>query len=348
MTTALPLVSVVIVNYNGLRFLPGCLGSLAHTTYPELEILLVDNASTDRSVAFVEENYPQVRIIRSEINRSYAGGNNLGIRAAHGKYIVLLNNDTEVVPGWLEPLVDELEQDPEVAACQPKILQLTHKDTFEYAGGSGGFMDRYGFPFLRGRVFYSLEKDQGQYDDATDIFWASGAALAIRKDALDEVGLLDEDFVLHMEEIDLCWRLQLHGYRLRVRPDATVHHYGGGTLGHEKYAKMYHNHRNSVFILLKNYDFGRLLAVLPVRWTLDLILILKSLVTLDLKRATAVVAAHCWLLVHPGLILRKRRQVQRLRKVPDTAACRQLYPGSLVLAYYIKGKRTFRDIWPDK
>jgi len=340
-----PTFSIIIANYNGLAFLKDCLDSLQQSTYSDLEIIVVDNGSTDGSVAFIQENYPRVRVIRSATNLSYSGGNNLGIRHARGKYVVLLNNDTEVTPGWLEPILEELESDERIAACQPKVLSMTNRNAFEYAGAAGGFMDRLGYPFLRGRVFDTIEEDHGQYQVPTDLFWTSGAAMAIRRDVLDKVGLLDEDFVLHMEEIDLCWRLHLQGYRLRVRPDAVIYHYGGGTLGREKAAKMYYNHRNSVFMLLKNYSCTRLFRVLPLRFLLDLTLIVKSMLTLDLKRAVAVVLAYGWLLFHPRLILRKRRAIQRYRKVTDKEVDTYLYPGSVVLAYYLRRKKTFSEIW---
>ncbi|MFB0516113.1 MAG: glycosyltransferase [Candidatus Neomarinimicrobiota bacterium] len=340
-----PTFSIVIANYNGLAFLKGCLDSLHKSTYPSLEIIMVDNGSTDESVPYVEQHYPLVRVIRSATNLSYSGGNNLGMRHARGQYIVLLNNDTEVTPGWLEPILEEFESDERIAACQPKVLSMTDRGAFEYAGAAGGYMDRFGYPFLRGRVFDTIEQDHGQYQLPGDLFWTSGAAMAIRTAVLSETGLLDEDFVLHMEEIDLCWRLHLGGYRLRVRPDAVIYHYGGGTLGQEKAAKMYYNHRNSVFMLLKNYSAQRLCWVLPLRFLLDLTLIVKSLVTLDLKRAAAVLAAYLWLSAHVKLILRKRRQVQRQRKVKDKVVDNFLYPGSVVLAYYLRGKKTFTEIW---
>jgi len=341
---AFPTVSVIVVNHNGMSFLKDCFDSLLAATYPDTELLMVDNGSTDESVSFVERNYPTVTVIHSGGNIGYSAANNLGIRHARGEYVVLLNNDVEVTPGWLEPLVEEFELDSKVAACQPKLLHMINRTSFEYAGAAGGFMDRLGYPFLRGRVFDTIEDDRGQYQTPVDLFWTSGAAMAIRKNVLDETGLLDEDFVLHMEEIDLCWRLHLRGYRLRVRPDAVIYHYGGGTLSQEKTVKMYYNHRNSMFMLLKNYSGGRLLWVMPLRLLLDVVLVLKSLATLDLKRLAAVAAAYVWLGLHPLLIYRKRREVQNQRKVGDQVIGTLLYPVSLVFSYYIRGKKTFTDI----
>lgn len=326
-------------------YLNDCFSSLRKSNYPNLEIIMVDNGSTDDSVTFVESNYPEVKIIRSETNLSYSGGNNLGIRQATGEYIILLNNDTRVTPGWIDPLLDSFKSDSHVAACQPKILSMSDPAMFEYAGAAGGFMDRLGYPFLRGRIFDTLEKDTGQYDDVVDLFWTSGAAMAIRKQVLDETGLLDEDFVLHMEEIDLCWRMHLLGYRLSIRPEAKVYHYGGGTLGAEKMSKMYYNHRNSIFMLFKNYSLPRLLWTFPLRFLLDIALILKSVMALDLKRMLAVMKAYLWLIAHPGLILRKRVATQRLRRSTDREIDRYLLKGSLVLRYYLLGKRTFVEMW---
>ncbi|UCH63258.1 MAG: glycosyltransferase family 2 protein [Fidelibacterota bacterium] len=345
-TKALPTVSVIVLNHNGFSFLQGCFDSLLSGTSPDTELIMVDNGSTDESVVLMEQHYPRVRVIKSNTNLGFSGGCNLGIRKALGRYVVLLNNDTEVTPGWLEPLLEEFGSDERIAACQPKVLSMTNRKAFEYAGAAGGFMDRLGYPFLRGRVFDTVEEDVGQYQSPIDLFWTSGAAMAIRRDVLDEAGMLDEDFVLHMEEIDLCWRLHLLGYRMRVRPDAVIYHYGGGTLGKEQVSKMYYNHRNSVFMLLKNYSLARLLWVLPARFLLDMVLIIKLLLTLDPRRAVVVVKAYFWLIFHPMMIFQKRREVQHLRKVDDKAVDALFYRGSVVLAYYLRGKKTFKEIWP--
>ncbi len=341
---AFPTVSVIVLNHNGMSFLKDCFDSLLAASYPDTELLMVDNGSTDESVSFVERNYPTVTVIHSGGNIGYSAANNLGIRHARGEYVVLLNNDVEVTPGWLEPLVEEFELDSKVGACQPKLLHLQDRTSFEYAGAAGGFMDRLGYPYLRGRVFSTIEEDRGQYNTSIDLFWASGAALAIRKEALTEAGELDEDFVHHMEEIDLCWRLHLQGYRIRVRTDSVVYHYAGGTIKPDSFRKIYWNHRNSVLMLMKNYSVSRLLWVLPLRILLDVTLVLKSLASLDFKRVVAVAAAYGWLGLHPLLIYRKRREVQNQRKVADQVIGTLLYPVSLIFSYYIRGKKTFTDI----
>jgi len=205
-----PLISVIILNYNGKRFLKVLFDSLLKTTYSNYEIIMIDNHSNDDSIDFVRKNYPSVKIYDTGKNLGYAGGNNFGIDKANGEFVLLLNNDIEVTSDWLEPIIKEFEADENVVACQPKIRQMKNREYFEYAGAAGGFMDVFGYPFLRGRIMDTIEKDEGQYDDNIDLFWASGAAIAIRKEVLDHIGWLDEDFFLHMAEIDLCWRILLH------------------------------------------------------------------------------------------------------------------------------------------
>ena len=206
-------------------------------------------------------------------------------------------------------------------------------------------MDRYGYPFMRGRVLTTIEKDNGQYDNAMDIFWASGAAMMIRSDVYSAVGGLDDAFFLHMEEIDFCWRLHLMGYRLRVVPSGMIYHYAGGTLSADSYKKMYWNHRNSIFMLLKNYSAAKLLKVLPVRFFLDGALMVKSLLSFDLKRLAAVPMAYLWLIVHFRMIFGKRKEVQSMRTEPDSALEGLFASGSLAVSYYLRGRKTFSQIW---
>jgi hypothetical protein len=343
---ATPLVSIVVLNYNGVHFLKTCFDTVLAGTYPAVELIMADNASTDDSVGFVQENYPQVTIIETGGNNGYSAAYNLALGQVKGAYAVLLNNDVEVTPSWLEPLVAEMETHPDVAACQPKIRHMLNREAFEYAGAAGGFMDPYGFPFLRGRILSTIEDDTGQYDDPVDVFWASGAALMVRLDAYQSVGGLDEDFVHHMEEIDLCWRLLLSGKRLRAVPSSTIYHYAGGTIKPDSYKKMYLNHRNSVFMLIKNYSLPRLAWILPVRLILDGTLIIVTLISLDLKRLVAVPAAYLWLLAHLPRIMRARKESQSHRQVSDAQLDRLFYPGSLVIAYYLRGKKTFSQLWP--
>ncbi|MCK4755289.1 MAG: glycosyltransferase family 2 protein, partial [Calditrichia bacterium] len=222
-----PLVSILVLNYNGKKFLKECFDSILKSTYPNFEIALVDNNSSDDSVAYTQADYPMVKIVQTHRNAGYSRAYNIAFREVQGKYYILLNNDVVVAENWLEPLVNVAESDSKIGALQPKIRSLIDDGYFEYAGASGGFMDKYGYPFLRGRIFYTIERDEGQYDDKSFVFWTSGAAMFVRAEALEKSGDLDEDFVHHMEEIDLCWRLHLVDYRLKVIPESVIYHYAG-------------------------------------------------------------------------------------------------------------------------
>lgn len=334
-----PLVSVIVLNYNGRKFVDDCFGSLAGTAYHPVEIILVDNASTDGSVEYVREKFPQVRIIRAPANLGYTGGNNLGLRNAVGKYAVLLNNDVQVEPDWLTHLVNEAESDDRLAALQPKLTSMIHRGYFEYAGASGGFIDRYGYAFLRGRLFDTMEKDEGQYDDPRDIFWASGAALFLRMEVLNQVGLLDETFFMHFEEIDLCWRLQNAGYRIRVIPQSHVEHFVAASLPAESLRKMYWNHRNSLIMLIKNVPSRALWRTLIVRMLLDGVAILHAAARFKFTRLLAVFGAHAWIYGHIGLLRHKRRL--NLPGTSDEPWHSMIYPGSIVVDYFLKKKRRF-------
>lgn len=342
---SLPQISIIVLNYNGKQFLPVCFDSLLKSTYPNVELLMVDNASTDDSVEFVQKNYPQVKIVHSGGNIGYSAGNNRGISEASGKYVLLLNNDIEVTPGWLEPIIEEFESDEKIAAVQPKIRHMLDRDSFEYAGAAGGLIDIYGFPFMRGRVFYTIEKDKNQYDSNIDLFWTSGAAMAIRKDVLEKSGLLDDDFVHHMEEIDLCWRILLQGYRLRIRTDSIIYHYAGGTIKAWSFKKEYWNHRNSIFMMMKNYSSSRLAWRLTVRLLLDILVVAKSALVMDTMKIAAIVQAHGWLYSNLPMILRKRQEVQRARAVSDKTLDHLMYRRSVAIDYFLLGKKKFNELW---
>ena len=224
-------VSIVILNWNGRkhleRFLPDL---LHHTTHPDAEIVVADNGSEDDSLEFLKKEHPRIRIIELEKNYGFSGGYNRAMEQVDARYMLLLNSDIEVTGGWLEPMLEALEKDEELGACVPRIMDFNRRSYFEYAGAAGGFIDRLGYPFCRGRIFDQLEEDQGQYDQACDLFWGSGACLMVRSDLYRDSGGLDEQFFAHMEEIDLCWRLQRMGYRIGFIPDSTVYHVGGATL----------------------------------------------------------------------------------------------------------------------
>ncbi len=333
-----PLVSVVIPHFNGREILRANLAALVATTYPHMEVIVVDNASTDKSTDGLEAEFDTVRVVRNPVNTGYAGGCNAGFAVSTGELVLFLNNDTTFAPDWLAPLVQRMCSDERIAAVQPKLLAHGSSGFFDYSGAAGGLMDVFGFPFALGRIFFSLEKDAHQYDVSRDIFWASGTALLVRRSALQRVGVFDEDFFAHMEEIDLNWRFHLAGLRVVSEPASVVLHSSGSTLAADSFLKMYLNHRNSVIMLLKNYSAKTLLWVLPVRLLLEAVTVVFSLLRFDLRRVRAVVAAFGAVLLRLPATLRKRSAVQKLRCAPDPEILRKLYRGSIVFQYFVRRK----------
>ena len=335
MPAPLPRVSIIIVTWNALPILRKCLPSVAATDYENLEIILADNASTDGSAEWVENTFPAVKVVRHPENWLFCRGNNEAIPHASGKYVVLLNNDVEVPPGWLSPLVGAMESDPSVAAVQPKLLQYESRGRFEYAGAAGGFLDRLGYPFARGRLFFTLEDDRGQYDEPADVFWATGACVVLRKSALDEVGLLDEQFVMHMEEIDLCWRLLRAGYRIRAEPRSTVYHIGGGSLPRGDARKTYYNYRNNLLLLYKNLPPAEWRKVLPQRVALDKAAGLRAVASGRPSEAWAIFKAYADAHRMKGIYRNAR---------PTAPSILPFYRGSVVVDYFVRGRRRFSDL----
>lgn len=339
-----PLVSVIILNWNGLHHLKNYLPSVAASQYPNLEIILADNNSDDESVAFVSENYPDIRIIRHDQNYGYCKGNNLAAKKANGELIVFLNNDVRVKPDWLEHLTDLFYKYPGLAAAQPKLLSDRNPEYFDYAGAAGGLLDHLGYPWCRGRVFDSVEKDNGQYDAyPSRIFWASGAAFCVRADLFEKAGGFDESFMLHMEEIDLCWRLQRMGYEIRVEPASVVYHYGGGTLSMDTPAKVYFNFRNSLAMLAKNVRSGSLLPVLITRLALDAVAGLRFLLTGNWASHKAVWKACKDFYVNLPYWLKVRGDLERASE-PDRL--HGFGPKSIVWDYYVTGRRKVENSMP--
>ncbi len=333
-----PLVSIVIPHWNHREVLVECLDSLSRTRYTPVEILLVDNASSDDSVQYVRTHFPDVRIIQNDQNLGFAGGCNRGIERARGKYVVILNNDTTQHPDWLSILVRFMEQQPAVGLAQPKLINSTDSTLFDYSGAAGGFMDKYAFPFARGRMFDQVERDHGQYDDVAQIFWASGTACIICRKVFEQVGLFDETFFAHMEEIDLNWRAQLAGWDIAAVPKAVVYHHSGYTLPMESPVKKYLNHRNSLLMLLANYQLRNVIIRGFQRGLLDGIACGFSLITGDVQRFLAILKAWGWILVHPGKILGKRASVRAIRVHSDGDIDKRLYQASIALEKYLCGR----------
>ena len=335
-------ISVVILNWNGRELLEKFLPSVVDFTKGEgIEVVIADNSSTDDSIDFLQKKYPSVRLILLPQNFGYAEGYNKALALIDAEYVVLLNSDVEVTKGWIQPVIDYLDTHEDVAALQPKLLAQRNKTHFEYAGASGGFIDKYGYPFCRGRLFDDLEEDKHQYDRVIDIFWATGACLAIRRKDYFEAGGLDASFFAHMEEIDLCWRLNARGRRVVCLPTSVVYHVGGATLSETSPHKTFLNFRNNLLMIYKNMPQEQLKKVFRIRWFLDYLAAFQMLCSGKRKNAKAVVRA--------------RREFQQIR--PDYKSVRQenlikttntsiatIYPKSLLYSFYIRGKRTFGQL----
>lgn len=334
-----PSVAIVILNWNGRMYLERFLPSVIASTYPVLQVVIVDNASTDDSIEYLQQNFPSINIIRLPQNFGYARGYNEGLKQVHADYYILLNSDVEVCPGWIEPVINLMEHDRSVAVCQPKILMYDHKELFEYAGAGGGWLDYLGYPFARGRIFDVCEKDQGQYDTVEPVFWASGAAMFVRASVYHELKGLDEFFFAHQEEIDFCWRVQLAGYKVYACPLSVVYHVGGGTLPKGNKRKVFLNFRNNLIMLAKNLPLGQALWKIPFRFVLDTVSAFKSLFEGQGVYFVAIFKAHvafvAWI---PG---RRRKSVFPSRKQGKLEGW---YVGSVVWKHFVKGRTRFNEI----
>ncbi|MFY8020243.1 MAG: glycosyltransferase family 2 protein [Bacteroidia bacterium] len=339
-----PFVDIVILNHNGKKFLDECFTSVLNGNYKNQKIYLLDNASTDDDVTYVRTHYPQIEIIQNPLNNGYCAAYNLAFEVCKSPYIVCLNNDVVVHPDWLNHLVELAESNQNIAALQPKILSYFNHDEFEYAGASGGMMDLWGYPFLRGRIFDHIEKDKAQYNDITEVFWTSGAAMFIRKSALDSCGVFDETIVHHMDEIDLCWRLRLSGYELKVQPLSEIYHIGGASIPKNSFKKVYWNHRNSLYLLLKNYSFKNVLLFATGHFLLDIIAAWTFLLQGNFTAFKAIAFAHVWILTNLRLIMKKRKVVQSIRIINDKKIMAVLYKGSIVWESFVCNRNTYSSI----
>ena len=304
--------AVVVLNWNGKawlkKFLPTLIKYSNGTT-----IFLADNASEDNSLDFIKDKFPQIKIILHENNLGYAKGYNEALKQINADYFVLINSDVEVTKNWLSPIIKLMKSNPQIAACQPKILDYNNKTNFEYAGASGGYIDNLGYPFCRGRIFDNIEVDRGQYNDTVEVFWATGACLFIKASSFWQVGGLDEDFFAHQEEIDLCWRLKNKGHIIMVEPKSIVYHVGGGTLDSNSPLKTQLNFRNNLYMLFKNLPITSLAYIIPIRLFLDGIAAITFLRrSKGIKHLIAILKAHIALYFEiPNLIIKRREIKQR-------------------------------------
>lgn len=342
----MPSVAVVILNWNGRYFLEKFLPSVYNSTYTNVQFVLGDNGSDDDSVDFVKQQYPLFKIVENDQNYGFAEGYNRVLKAIEADYYVLLNSDVEVMPGWIEPVIALLESNPGMAAAQPKIRSFHERDKFEHAGAAGGYLDRYGFPFCRGRILDHTEVDTGQYDDATSIFWATGAAFFIKRSCWEQTGGFDGDFFAHMEEIDLCWRLKRLGYSIGYCPDATVYHVGGGTLATSNPQKTYLNFRNNLMMIQKNHSFLMATWTIALRLWIDLFALIHFLFKGNPQDAAAVSRAHRRFFSMFFKTVKKRKALRDIEKQIGSRKVDQngYYKGSIIWAYYVGGKRTFRAL----
>ena len=333
-------VAVVILNYNGASMLSRFLPSVIEYSQGA-EIVVADNGSTDDSVPVIERDFPAVRLVQLDKNYGFADGYNRALAQVEAEYYLLLNSDVEVTQGWLVPLLTFMEQNPAAVACQPKILSYNHKVCFEYAGASGGFIDRYGYPYCRGRVFDTVEVDNGQYEDVCRVFWATGAAMMVRSDAFRNAGGLDGRFFAHMEEIDLCWRMLARGGEIYVVPQSRVYHVGGATLNKSNPRKTFLNFRNNLLMLYKNLPADELHHVMCIRALLDYVAALKFLLTGAWGDCKAVLRARCEYRRMRGEYKSVREQNMAATVVPQI---KERTCFSLLWLYYLKGKKCFSQL----
>lgn len=325
-------VAIVILNYNGQGFLEKFLPSVIQNSKGH-EIIVADNASTDTSVTFLKQHYPNIRLIQLPHNGGFTGGYNEALKQIQATYYVLLNSDIEVTPGWVNPIIELMDAKPNIAACQPKMRDYYKPTCFEYAGAAGGYIDWLGYPFCRGRIFDTCEVDAGQYDDTREIFWATGACMFVRAEVFHQLGGFDTQFFAHMEEIDLCWRMKNAGYQIYYSPASTVYHVGGGTLHKSNPRKTFLNYRNGLAMMYKNLPSNQLFTTIFMRLVLDGVSSIKFLLAGSFKDIWAILKAHfAFYAMIPGL---ERKSPRHLKDI---------YPKSIVLDYFLRKKKRFREL----
>jgi len=333
--------SIIIVTWNGLHHLKNFLPSVVNSRYESFEIIIADNASTDGTAEWIQKTYPVCRVVTFDNNYGYCGGNNRAVPYANGDVLVFLNNDVRVDPDWLKHLNNSFNS-PDISIVQPKFLSHKNPDQFEYAGAAGGMIDRLGYTFCRGRLFEHVEKDHGQYNDEKEIFWASGAALAIRKEIFNDLDGFDEDFEFHMEEIDLCWRAWKRGYKIHFQHHSVVYHLGGGSMPMGSARKVYYNYRNSLIMLTKNLRNG-LVAKILLRLCLDGLAGIRSLLLFRPYETLAIIRAHFAFYRRFPATLKKRREINRTESELAQNKC-PVYQNLVIVDVFLKGKKTFKEL----
>lgn len=335
-----PHTTVVIPHYNAAT-LTACLQSLAeHTPADSLRVLVVDDGGNGASLQQAMSTFPDIEVLHNERRLGFTGSCNRGLEVAATEYVLLLNDDTLVTPNWLPPLLAVCAADPAIAACQPKLLSATRDGSFDYSGACGGYIDRLGYTFCRGRVFDTVEQDRGQYDAPTGLFWACGSAMFLRREAVTQVGPLDLDYFMHFEEIDLCWRLRLAGWRIMSVPASTIYHFAAQSLPPDTFLKVYLNHRNNMIALLKNLPARRLLPLLPVRLGLELVASLSYLAGRRWLASLAPLAGLAWIVTHPRNVWRRRQHSRSLAAPGGDGGQEGVFRCSALWHYHVRRKRT--------
>ncbi len=334
-------IAIVILNWNGREFLERFLpGVVRHSSSPGMKIIVADNGSSDDSLEFIRNKFKKIEIIELDKNYGFAGGYNKAFERINSEYYILLNSDVAVSENWIEPIIKKMDDDPVVAAAMPKIISYHDRSKFEYAGAAGGFIDKWGYPFCRGRILNNIEPDNNQYNDSIEIFWASGACLFIKSKIFHDAGGFDDDFFAHMEEIDMCWRIKNLGYKIYCYPCSQIYHIGGGTLPNETPSKLFLNFRNSLWVLLKNLPAKKLYQVLLIRKILDGLAAMKFYLTLDWRKGNAVFKAHLSYYKHFRKMKQKRKSADFNKKnLPSS-----VYKKSILISYFLKKKKTFNEL----
>ena len=335
-------IAIVILNWNGEKlfdtFLPFV---IRHSSSENIEIIVADNGSTDKSIKHLNQFFPSVKILDLKTNYGFAEGYNQAIKQVDADFMVLLNSDVKVTENWIEPCIQLFETDEKLAAIQPKILSYNQPNLFEYAGAAGGFIDKFGYPFCRGRILNRIEEDLGQYNQPSPIFWATGACMFVRTSAFKTAGGFDGDFWAHMEEIDLCWRLKNRGYKIAYQPKSLVYHLGGGTLSYGSPKKIYLNFRNNLYMLFKNLPRHQFTRIFFARMVLDGVAAAKFILGFNLREFWAVVKAHASFYRNLGTLIRKRKETQKMVIVKNH---NEIYSKSIMWKFFIQKKRKFSDL----
>lgn len=334
--------AVVVLSYNGKLLHQDFFPLLIAESEGLYDVILVDNASTDHTAAYVREHFPQVSIITIPINRGFANGYYEALLQIQAEYYVMLSADFEVTQGWFQPMHLLMQQHQDIAALQPKIKYYKQKNLFEYAGAGGGFIDKWGYLFCRGRIFFTIEEDKGQYDDHIEIFWAGGGCMFLRASAYHQAGGLDRDLYAHMEEVDLCWRFHLLGYRVAYCGSSTVYHIGGSVISYGSPQKLFYNYRNSLVLLYKNLPTSKLIWLFPWRLILDGISGIRLILKGEWVEVWTIIKAHFSFYGQLGLWTQKRKQSRKLAKKDQSIS--SIYQASIIHDYFIKGKKYFTEL----